>query len=169
MQRIGGDEKSPLFIPKMNEELVQNLVNEAIAENQELFLIDLTISAGNKILITVDGDKGVPLSECVRISRHVEHNLDRDNEDFSLEVSTPGATTPLVNNRQYKKNIGRNLEVKTEAEKFEGKLVGVSENDITLEWKAREPKPIGKGKVTVVKQATVAYNNIKEAKVKIIF
>lgn len=153
----------------MNAEVVQNLVNEAIAENDKLFLIELNISAGNKILVTVDGDNGVPLSECVRISRYVEHNLDRDSEDFSLEVSTPGATSPLVNNRQYKKNIGRNLEVKTEDAKFEGKLVEVLDTAITLEWKTREPKPIGKGKVTVVKQATVAYNDIKQAKVKIIF
>ena len=153
----------------MNQETVKNLVDEAILENERLFLIDLKFSADNKIMVIVDGDDGVPLKECIRISRHVEHNLDREEEDFSLEVTSPGATEALVNNRQYKKNIGRTLKVKTETESFEGKLTGVNEDEIVLEWKAREPKPIGKGKVTIVKQAIVKYTDIKQAKVKINF
>ena len=72
--------------------------------------------------------------------------------------------------RQYKKNIGRNLEVKTNDDKTtEGQLVEADENTIQLTWKAREPKPVGKGKVTVTKEATIALNDIKEAKVKIKF
>ena len=153
----------------MDVETVQKLVDEALEENEELFLIDLKISVGNKILVTIDGDSGVPLSECVRVSRHVEHNLDRESEDFSLEVSTPGATSPFVNSRQYKKNIGRSLTVKTETETFEGKLVMADDDKISLEWKTREPKPVGKGKVTVTKNAEIAFKNIKEAKVKINF
>ena len=153
----------------MNRDTVKKLVDEAIEENERLFLIDLDFSSENKIRVTVDGDDGVPLKECIRISRHVEHNLDREEEDFSLEVSTPGATAPITNIRQYKKNIGRILEVKTATENFEGTLTVVTETDLTLEWKAREPKPVGKGKVTVVKKAIVNYEHIKEAKVKIIF
>ncbi len=153
----------------MKRDVVQNLVEEAIAENSRLFLIDLNFSDGNKIIVIVDGDDGVSVKECVRISRHVEHNLDRESEDFSLEVTTPGATTPFTNNRQYKKNIGRVLKIKTETENLEGTLIEVTDEDISIEWKAREPKPIGKGKVTVVKRATLKYNTIKEAKVKIIF
>ncbi len=153
----------------MKRDVVQNLVEEAIAENSRLFLIDLNFSDGNKIIVIVDGDDGVSVKECVRISRHVEHNLDRESEDFSLEVTTPGATTPFTNNRQYKKNIGRVLKIKTDTENLEGTLVEVTDEDISIEWKAREPKPIGKGKVTVVKRATLKYNTIKEAKVKIIF
>ena len=153
----------------MNQETVKNLVDEAIAENEMLFLIDLKFLPGNKIVIIVDGDDGVPLKECVRVSRHVEHNLDREAEDFSLEVSSPGATEPLTNKRQYKKHIGRILKVTTDETKLEGKLVGLTDETINLEWKVREPKPVGKGKTTVVKQATINYKDIKEAKVKIIF
>jgi len=153
----------------MKREVVQNLVEEAIAENSRLFLIDLSFLNDNKIIVVVDGDDGVSVKECVRISRHVEHNLDRESEDFSLEVTTPGATTPFTNIRQYKKNIGRVLEVTTDTENVEGNLVEATDEDITLEWKAREPKPIGKGKVTVAKKATLKYSTIKEAKVKIIF
>lgn len=153
----------------MDIKVVQSLVGEAIADNNKLFLIDLNFTADNKILVTVDGDDGVSLKECIRISRHVEHNLDREEEDFSLEVTTPGATSPFINNRQYLKNKGRVLNVKTETEDFEGTLIEVNENEIVLQWKAREPKPIGKGKVTVVKTKTLEYRIIKEAKVKIIF
>ncbi len=153
----------------MKREVVQKLVEEAIADNSRLFLIDLSFLDDNKIIVIVDGDDGVSVKECVRISRHVEHNLDREIEDFSLEVTTPGATTPFTNIRQYKKNVGRVLEVTTDSENIEGTLIGVTDEDITLEWKAREPKPIGKGKVTVVKNATLKYSTIKEAKVKIIF
>lgn len=148
---------------------VTKLVNEAIEENNALFLIDLKFSGDNGILVIVDGDDGVPLNECIRISRHVEHNLDREEEDFSLEVTTPNITDPLVNVRQYNKNIDRTLKVRTETEKFEGKLIEVNENNITLHWKAREPKPIGKGKITVEKQQTIPLSEIKQAKVKIVF
>jgi len=153
----------------MKKETVESLVNEAVGENERLFLIDLSFSSDNKIIVIVDGDDGVPLKECIRISRHVEHNLDREEEDFALEVTTPGATSPITNKRQYKKNIGRVLQVKTDTENFEGILIESNDESISLEWKAREPKPIGKGKVTVVKNATLTYDSIKEAIVKIIF
>ena len=154
----------------MDKERVKQLLNEALAENEELFLIELSFLTGNKIYIEVDGDKGVNLKECIRISRHIEHNLDREEEDFGLEVTSPNVANPLKNLRQYQKNIGRILAVKTkDNEKFEGTLVDVKEDIIFLEWKAREPKPIGKGKVTVLKTVEVKYSNIQEAKVKIIF
>jgi len=151
----------------MERKNIIKLVDEAILENQQLFLIDLVISSDNKITVIVDGDNGVPLKECIRISRHIEHNLDRDVVDFSLEVTSPGITEPLVNIRQYKKNLGRTLKITTELEKFEGQLTNVDENEVVIEWKTREPKPIGKGKVTVSKKATLPFDNIKQAKVKI--
>lgn len=153
----------------MDQKRVKELVDEALAENASLFLLDLNFGADNSIKVVVDGDTGVPLSECIRISRNVEHNLDREAEDFSLEVTTPNITDPLVNLRQYNKNKDRTLLVVTDEGKFEGKLVAVNEKEITLYWKAREPKPIGKGKVTVEKQKTIPLSEIKQAKVKIIF
>lgn len=153
----------------MDQKKVKDLVDEALALNESLFLIDLSISTNNKIQVVVDGDNGVPLSECIRISRNVEHNLDREEEDFSLEVSTPDISHPLKEKRQYKKNISRILTVKTTEEELEGTLVEADESKIVLQWKAREPKPVGKGKVTVEKTATIEYKDIKEAKVKIVF
>ena len=153
----------------MNQERVKELLQEALEENESLYLIDLQFLVDNKIKVIVDGDSGVPLSECIRISRNIEHNLDREEEDFSLEVTTPDIAQPLTVKRQYKKNINRILKVKTATEEFEGTLTEVTGNTITLFWKAREPKPIGKGKHTVEKTKTLAYQDIKEAKVKIIF
>jgi ribosome maturation factor RimP len=151
----------------MERKIIIKLVDEAILENQQLFLIDLIISSDNKITVIVDGDNGVPLKECIRISRHIEHNLDRETTDFSLEVTSPGAAEPLVNKRQYKKNLGRTLQITTDIEKLEGTLTEVNENNVVLEWKSREPKVIGKGKITVNKKETLPFEKIKEAKVKI--
>ena len=153
----------------MDQTKVRDLVEEALVLNEKLFLIDLSISTNNKILVTVDGDDGVSLSECIRISRNVEHNLDREEEDFSLEVTTPDISHPLKEKRQYVKNINRILKVTTAEDKLEGTLVEADDEKIVLNWKAREPKPIGKGKVTVQKSATLTYKEIKEAKVKIVF
>lgn len=154
----------------MNKEIVKQLVDEALKENETLFLIDLTFSGDNKIFVEVDGDNGLNLKECMRISRYVEQNLDREEEDFGLEVTSPDVANPLKVLRQYKKNIGRILTVKTnDNKKVEGTLTAANENQISLEWKVREPKPIGKGKVTVDKTAEIEYKDIQEAKVKIIF
>ena len=153
----------------MFAEKVKTLLNEALEERQDLFLIDMSIGGDNAINIVIDGDKGVLVEDCMFISRAIEHNLDREEEDFSLEVASAGATTPLTHTRQYKKHVGRLLNVKTANQNIEGKLANVSDLDILLEWKAREPKPVGKGKVTVQKRAQVAYKDIVEAKVMIKF
>ncbi|MDC3350936.1 ribosome assembly cofactor RimP [Flavobacteriaceae bacterium] len=154
----------------MFRDKVKELLEECLEQRPDLFLIDFEILEINKIRIVIDGDKGVLVEDCMFVSRGIEHNLDREEYDFSLEVSSSGATTPLTHSRQYQKHIGRTLEVRTlENKKFEAVLKSASESDILLEWKAREPKPIGKGKVTVQKKATLLYDEIGEAKVKILF
>jgi len=148
----------------------EELLKSALEERSDLFLINMTVGADNAIKVVIDGDNGVLVEDCMFISRAIEHNLDREEEDFSLEVLSAGAASPLTMPRQYKKNIGRNLEVKTKDDQnIEGKLVTADEDSITLTWKTREPKPIGKGKVTVQKEATITIADIKEAKVKIKF
>ena len=148
---------------------VKDLLENALKERTDLFLLEMSISEDNRIKIVIDGDNGVNVDDCMFVSRAIEHNLDREEEDFALEVASAGATSPIVNKRQYHKNIGRKLEVKTPSENIEGTLKKVSEEGISLEWKVREPKPVGKGKVTVKKEAVVAYNDIVEAKVMIKF
>lgn len=154
----------------MFKETVKQLLDEALTERKDLFLIDFEVSPDHRIKIVVDGDNGVLVEDCMFVSRAIEHNLDREDLDFSLEVLSAGATAPLTNKRQYKKNIGRTLQVKTKTdETIEGKLTEADDEKIRLEWKAREPKPIGKGKVTVKKQADISYETISKAQVVIKF
>lgn len=152
------------------KEKVKELIDQAMAVHTDLFLIDYTISADYKITITIDGDHGVTLQDCIDVSRIVESSLDREEQDFSLEVASAGATSPLKLPRQFKKNIGRKLKVVTlSQEKYEATIVDADDTQIFLEWKARESKTVGKGKVTVEKKVTVAYDQIKEAIVIITF
>ncbi|ULC59443.1 ribosome assembly cofactor RimP [Flaviramulus sp. BrNp1-15] len=148
---------------------VTNLLETALKERPDLFLIDFSLGNDNQIRVIIDGDKGVLVEDCMFVSRAIEHNLDREEEDFSLEVMSAGATAPLVHKRQYKKNLKRTLKVKTASSEIEGVLTEATDKEITLEWKVREPKPVGKGKITVKKEAKIAYEDIVEAKVMIKF
>ncbi|SDE54964.1 ribosome maturation factor RimP [Ulvibacter litoralis] len=149
---------------------VTQLLEAALEENESLFLIDLSISESNKITVILDGDSGVKVEDCIAISRAIENNLDREEEDFSLEVMSSGISEGLKIPRQYKKNLGRSLKVKTlEGRTIEGELTHVTDTEVTLTWKAREPKPVGKGKVTVQKEAVLPYKEIVEAKVMVKF
>ena len=162
--------KVPSFYTNMTfKEKVMGLLTAGLEEHPSLFLIDLTIGGGNKINVTLDGDNGVTLQDCINMSRAIEHNLDREEEDFSLEVASAGATSPMTNPRQFKKNIGRIVLVKTNEQEIEADLTDANENGIVLEWTAREPKQIGKGKETVEKRAEIAYTDIMEAVVVIKF
>ena len=153
----------------MFKEKVEELLDKALAKRKDLFLLDFTVGGDNTIKVILDGDKGISLNDCTEISRAIEHNLDREEDDFSLEVTSAGATAPLVLPRQYNKNVGRHLEVRVEDKVIEGKLTQVSDDGITLEWKAREPKPVGKGKHTVEKKQEVAFSAIERAKVVLKF
>jgi ribosome maturation factor RimP len=156
----------------ITKEKIEALVKEKI-EGTPLFLVDIKVSPANKIEVFIDGDAGLAISDCVDVSRHVEKNLDREIEDFSLEVSSPGATAPLTTARQYKKHLGRELEVSLmNGEVIVGKLVDLNVNgkeEISIETTTREQKPIGKGKVTVTRTHIFDLKNIKESKVKLKF
>ena len=145
---------------------VDELLQVALDSRPDLFLIECKISTDNHISILLDGDEGVNLQSCVEVSRQIEHNLDREQHDFSLEVASAGVGSPLKKTRQYVKNVGRKLRIeRNEAPTIEGTLVDANEEKVTLEWKQREPKPVGKGKVTITKQETLSYQEIVSAKV----
>ncbi|PZX94008.1 ribosome assembly cofactor RimP [Flavobacterium aquariorum] len=151
------------------KEKVKQVLEEALLEKPSVFLIDLTITDSFKIIIGIDGDNGVVLQDCIDVSRAVESNLDREEQDYSLEVASVGVGSPLKLVRQYKKNIGRTLIVKTNTENIEAELVEANDLFIILSWKAREPKKIGKGKETVQKEQQIPYSDIKEAIVTVTF
>lgn len=152
------------------KQTVENLLDAALESYPELFLVDLKVGADNSIKVILDGDNSVRLADCVAISRAVEHELDRDTIDFSLEVTSVGVSTPLQLPRQYKKNIGRKIEVTTTAAKtLVGILVKADDTALELSWKTREPKPTGKGKHTVTKTAAVPYATIDKAQILVQF
>ena len=148
---------------------VNDLITQALLEKPSVFLIDLTISDSFKITVNIDGDNGVVLQDCIDLSRAIENNLDREEQDFSLEVASVGVGSPLKMIRQYKKNVGRTLIVKLETQTIEAELVEANDNFIILSWEAREPKKVGKGKETVQKRQEIPYTEIKEAIVTVTF
>ena len=167
-RKIGGDEESPLFILNILKEKVEQLISEGV-EGTDIFLVKLTVSSSNDINVLLDSDSGLTLANCRTVSRAIESNLDREEEDFSLTVSSAGIGEPLVL-RQYKKNVGRKVQVTLiDGEIIEAKMVEVDDKGVELEWKSREKKPTGKGKITVVNNRLLDYQSIKQTIVLITF
>ena len=151
------------------KEIVAGLVNDFLAEREDLFLIETKITAAQDITVILDGDNGVTLQDCLDASRAIEFNLDEE-EDFSLQVMSAGLSEPLETPRQFRKNIEREVEVwLNNDEEIEGELIAVSETDITLKLQYRRPKLIGKGKEDVVEERKISYSDIKKALVVVKF
>jgi ribosome maturation factor RimP len=151
------------------KEKVTALIEQSLKERPDIFLMDLSISENNDIHLTLDGDNGVGIDDIVYFSRQIEHNLDRDETDFSLTVTSVDITKPFYLKRQYHKNLNRNLKVKTDEGEKQGKLIQIDDDAIVLEYQVREPKKTGKGKITVTKQNRIPFDKIKEAKVVLKF
>ena len=150
------------------KEKVEQLIAGAV-EGTDIFLVKLTVSSSNDINVLLDSDAGLTLSDCRSISRAIESSLDREDEDFSLTVSSAGVGEPLVL-RQYKKNVGRKVRVSLiNGEIIEGKMVVADDKGVELEWKSREKKPKGKGKITVVNNRLLDYQSINQTIVLITF
>lgn len=162
-------QKVPYFIGKIliTKEHILELANNHLKDG-EVFVTGIRIGSDNHISLFIDGDKGVTIDDCVSLSRAIEGQLDRDKEDFALDVSSHGATTPLVMPRQYRRHIGRTFEVKlNDGSKAEGNLISFDEKELILEYSVRENKPIGKGKITVVKQQVIPFDQVKESRIKL--
>lgn len=151
-------------------ERVQELVDQYLETREDLFLIELKISADSNITVIIDGDQSVSLQDCLDVSRAVEFQLDREEHDFSLQVMSPGLSEPLKLPRQFAKNIGRELDVLLNDDtKIQGELKIVGEDSITLELKYRRPKLVGKGKEDVIEDRIIPLTEIKKALVVIKF
>lgn len=149
---------------------IETLLNQCLAEREDLFLIDLKISPSDDVTVIIDGDHGVSVQDCLDVSRAIEFNMDRETHDFSLQVMSAGLSEPLTLVRQFKKNIGRDLDVLlNDSSKIEGELLKVEEDKITLMLRYRKPKEVGKGKVDVEEEREVLYSDIKKALVALKF
>ncbi len=149
---------------------IERLLEDFLENREDLFLIDLKISANDDVTIILDGDEGVTLQDCLDASRAVEFNMDREAHDFSLQVMSAGLSEPLSSPRQFKKNIGRPLEIILLNDiRIEGELTKVEEDSITLLLRYRKPKEVGKGKIDVEEEKIIHFQDIKKALVTIKF
>lgn len=152
------------------KERVEELLAKFLEERTDLFLIHLKVSADDNIIVILDGDNGVTLQDCLDASRAIEFNIDREEQDFALQVMSSGLSEPLASPRQYIKNIGRDLEITLQDDtKIEGELAAADENGCTLVLRYRKPKEVGKGKVDVVEEKPIPYADIKKAMVQVKF
>lgn len=153
----------------IDTEKVKELTNAAIKE-QGAFLVELSIGSDSRIKVLADHPEGITLEKLTAISRGIEHNLDREEADFSLEVSSPGIGHPFVVDEQYTMNVGRFVKVILEdGTEYEGDLAAYDGKVLTLTWKERVPKEVGKGKQTVVREEKIELERIKETRLEIRF
>ena len=135
-------------------------ITELIAKHLEgsnIFLVEVVVRPGNVIRVHVDNPEGISIDECVKISRFVNESLDRDEEDYALEVSSPGLGGSFKVKQQYEKNVGRDIEVLyTDGIKVKGKVVSVSEKGIVLMVNG-DDEEIGFEEIKTAK-AIVAFN-----------
>ncbi len=148
---------------------VIRLVEERLDEN--MFLVELSVNERNVINVFIDSFDGVTIEQCISVSRNVEHNFDREEEDFELHVSSPGLNEGFKVREQYKKNINRNIEVLTTLsdKKLEGLLLEVNDDGIVLETSDREKVDGHKKKQLIVKKQYLKYDEITTAKAVISF
>jgi ribosome maturation factor RimP len=150
----------------ITKEVIQRLAEEKLTDT--MFIVDITVGPGNAISVVIDSDLGLSIDKCIEMSRHIEHQFDREVEDFSLEVSSPGLTHPFKVLRQYQKNIGKEVEVVTsKGDKMTGILKSASENAFCLETTSNV-KIDGK-KTVEIKTAEFSFQEIKSVKPVITF
>ncbi|MDR0699358.1 MAG: ribosome assembly cofactor RimP [Tannerella sp.] len=153
----------------IDKEFIKSLIEEKL-EGTDYFLVDISVSRDNLIVIEIDHDNGVSIDDCVALSRYIEENLDREKEDFELEVGSSGITSPFKNVRQYVKNLGNEVEMMLKnGIKLTGllKTAGDSSATITVEKKIKSDD--AKRRTTVAEDQTYSYDEIKYTKYLIRF
>ena len=144
---------------------ILSLVREVL-DGTDKFLVDLHVSKDNRINVSIDGDNGITIDDCIELSRYIESHLNRDEEDFELNVASAGLDSPLKMIRQYKKNIGRTLKVETcEGIVCEGELLEADDEKIMLKLELTKKQK----KEGVSDIFETQYLNIKTAKIVVKF
>ena len=133
-------------------------------------MVDVRVSEGNAISILLDDDEGTSIAKCIALSRHLEDELDRDAEDFSLDVSSPGLDQPLKMHRQYQKNIGRDVQLKIrDAGKVAGKLIAATQDEIIIQTREKRRIEGRKAKEWVEEDHAYALEALDWTKVQVSF
>lgn len=144
------------------------MAEQLVEKETGYFLVEARMSPGNHLKLFIDGDLGVSIDKCVAINRALYKQIEEQglfsDGDFSLEVSSPGLDEPLRLHRQYKKNLGRSVEViLNDGTKKEGKLTETSEHGIIME------EIVGIGKKKEVIKHAILFENIKTTKIQVVF
>lgn len=142
----------------IDKDLIIKLAAEKL-EGSDNFIVDVKVSTGNVIDVKVDSDNSISIDDCIKISRNIEFNLDREKEDFSLNVSSAGLDQPFKLLRQYKKNVGKEVSVLLNTgKKVKGILLSVTDKTLSIEI------PANKKKKTKKSEADFLLEDIKETK-----
>ena len=165
--------KSPLFFLIMIAKkeiirLAQERINELDNGN---YLVDVNISSKNAINVRMDNlHGGVSVKDCVSVSRNIEHNLDREQEDFELQVSSPGIDQPFMVQQQYLKNVGRNVTVTTFSEEIiSGELIKADQKEISIKEIKTEKNKLTNKKQQVETIHQLSMSEVRETKLIISF
>jgi len=151
----------------ISKDIVKDIVL-SVTGDSAIFVVDVKVAGGNKIFVEVDNPKGITIEECVRISRAIESGLNRETEDFELEVSSPGLNEPFKVIEQYRKNCGRHVDVvKHDGQKISGLLQQTNDDGIILEQKTKIREAGQKRPKTVMQTVAVQFSEIKSTKVTI--
>lgn len=151
----------------------KDIINQSVTaflKDTNYYLVDLAISPDNRISIEIDSFEGVEIDFCADLSKHIEASLDRDKEDFELQVSSAGLTEPFKVIRQYEKNLGNEVEVLTKTgKKLSGILTGVNDTNFEIEIEKTEKPEGSKRKITIKEKLKFNYSDIKYTKYLIRF
>jgi ribosome maturation factor RimP len=158
----------PFFVKFTFQMILKNTVEQTIIDflsQTDYYLVDLTITTDNKILVEIDSFDGVSIDFCADLSRHIESQFDRETEDFELQVSSAGLTEPFKVLKQYEKNLGNEVEVLTkDGKKLTGILEEANEDNFVLQIEKTEKPEGAKRKITVQENITFNYSDIKYTK-----
>ena len=156
--------KVPYFITGFQNMIEKSKIESLIEEflkDTSLFAVAVKVSSSNRITVLADTMNGITIDECALLHRHIENNLDREKEDFELQVSSPGLDMPFAVISQYYKNEGKMVEVTdTEGSKFTGKIKNVTSGGFELETEVKI-----KGKTKEIKDVSFNFEQIKSTKV----
>jgi len=158
----------PLFVKitlsMISKDTVYQIVEQYIAD-KDYYLVDVKVTPDNRISVEIDSFDGVTIEFCMEVNKHIESQLDREVEDYELEVSSAGLTEPFKVLKQYEKNLGNEVEVLTNTgKKISGLLVEVNETEFVLEIEKTEKPEGAKRKITVTENLTFRYEDIKTTK-----
>ncbi|MBK6836387.1 MAG: ribosome assembly cofactor RimP [Bacteroidetes bacterium] len=148
---------------------ITQLVEEKL-KGTDRFIISVKVSPNKRIEVLLDGLSNIAISDCIDMSRHIESSLDREQEDFELMVSSAGIDEAFVVEKQYQKNIGREVDVvKKDGNKINGKLISYKEADAIVVESSKTVKDEKKKKQIITEQITIPLQEIKETKLVLSF